>query len=148
MNRIYFAHCMADYGNAREAAALAMLKLAFPSVEIINPTSYQQDFNDWRESSPSNELRPMQYWTDLVKDCDALAYLWSEDDAGEFVLGAGVAQEILTAHVWEKPVFEIAIVRDEFGGIGASLEIGTPFSAVLSISETRELIAQETPSDN
>jgi hypothetical protein len=140
--KMYFAHCMADYGNARERIALGLLAERFPGWEIVNPADYQEKFQRWRDHKASHARRPMQFWTDLVQQCDGLTFLFSGDD-GDYCIGAGVAQEILTAHVWEMPTFQIAIFKSELDGIAATLAASTAFRDVLSIQETRDLIGRE-----
>jgi hypothetical protein len=147
MKKIYFAHCMKDYGNAREQIALGLIAERFPEAQIVNPTEYQVDFNMWRNMTNANGENPMIYWTDLVRGCDALVFLWSEDMDGENVMGAGVAQEVLTAHVRGTPVFQIYILDEPFGGLEASLDVSHVFSEVLTIDETRTLIARPTEPD-
>ena len=139
--KVYFAHCMADYGNAREQIALALIRERFPGHVIINPNDpvYQDAFERKRQSLG---LHPMNFWLDLVDDADIVVFLYSGDEMADFYLGAGVAQEVLRAHVFDKPVFQVKVVLTSTGALQCSLDQSVVFQDVLSISETRHLIAQ------
>lgn len=145
MKRVYFAHCMADYGNAREQMALGLIAEKFPGWEIVNPSdqAISNEFNKWRYSSIHNETHPMEFWTDIVRTCDALVFLFNGSSRDNLTIGAGVAQEALSAHVLDLPVFEISIVDLGLDGLGAGIAISQQFFDILTIDETRGLIAEQ-----
>ena len=120
--RVYLAHPISDYGTERQARALALMRSE--GWEIENP--------DLPHHARAYEKHGMQYFTEVVEDCDGLAFLRFPDGS----IGAGVAKEIETAlrrglTVWD-------------ASSGKLVSIGTmmPYP-VLSVQETRELVAAQ-----
>lgn len=128
--KIYFAHAMTDYGNARERAAVTILERA--GWEVINP-------NGPTHSAAVDAMRTaghnvMDYFTGLVRAADATAYMLTED--GD--IGPGVLKEVCEAYVWGKSVYRVGPAnyyrvpsRDFLNGAGR----------VLTISEMRERVS-------
>lgn len=132
MKKIYFAHCMADYDNQREAAAISLIRDALPDWWILNPNSVQ--VQSGFQGSPQRDSDPMAYFRKLVRDCDALAYLLNP---GALSVGAGVGVEITEAFAWNKPVWAVSIPGR---GPGSIWRTRTMPQRILSIEETRVLI--------
>ena len=101
---IYYAHPMSWYGTDNERADMQVLRQEWPGVEIINPSAPDivDEFEAWKQHG-QNWLTPMNFFTDLVKNSEALAYRPYRDGK----VGAGVAQEILHAHVWGLPIYQL-----------------------------------------
>lgn len=100
---IYFAHPVWTYGTDTEAAIVEALSADY---EVVNPNAPEHQAAYVEEG--------MGYFTSLVTDCDALAYLgefetdWpagsvSTGSYGRATVGAGVAKEILEIIVQGKP---------------------------------------------
>ncbi|MBS4049399.1 MAG: hypothetical protein KG075_23845 [Alphaproteobacteria bacterium] len=135
MKKIYFAHCMADYGNERERAALKLLKEKFHiGWEIVNPSA--PAISGAFQGSPTRNSDPMAFFRKLVQECDAVAFLFNP---GGKSVGASVAVEVLEAFAWDKPVWAISIPPNMDGHIWRSKHM--PIE-VLSIEQTRALIAR------
>jgi hypothetical protein len=87
--KIYFAHPISIYNTHKENALLYIIKEAFSSDDIIlNPG----DINHQLAYAIKGD---MSYFTDLVKECDAIVAYPFED--GYF--GAGVSEEWKTAQM-------------------------------------------------
>lgn len=116
--RCYLAHPITEYGTARQAAAIRTLEARGWTVE--NPDQPHHD--------AAYKAQGMSYFTRLVDDCDALAFM--RFSTGE--IGAGVGKEIAAAFARGCPVFEID--ADTLTSVLA-------MPAVLSVADTRAIIA-------
>lgn len=99
---IYYAHPMSWYGTDNEKADLQEIRTRFPGVEVVNPSAAihgDQASRMYAKGYSSREV--MGYFIDLVAEADALVYRPFSDGK----IGAGVAQEILTAHIHGKEIF-------------------------------------------
>jgi hypothetical protein len=133
--KVYFAHCMADYGNGRERKAIRIIRKHLPKWQIVNPNTKRIAAQFERERDPND---PMRFWRRQVRECDALVYLANLDGT----VGAGVAVEILEALVWGKPVWRIEVTSSGmWGHFFDHTSVRMP-SRVLSIEQTRDLIAK------
>jgi hypothetical protein len=117
--KIFFAHPKNTFGTGIEHRALHALYT--DGWDVLNPADHQAGYAE----------KGMAHFLELVGECEAIAYMSFEDGA----LGAGVAREILEAHLLDRGVFRIdphscEITRDT-----------SRFSGVLSISQTRERLA-------
>lgn len=61
--KIYFAHAQPIYGTEEESRHLSFIRNHFKDASIINPA----DISEFR-------IRDMQFYLDIVKECDALVY--------------------------------------------------------------------------
>lgn len=111
----YFAHPITDYGTERETAAIKIIREAGYGVENPNKPRHQSGYAS----------RGMDYFLDIVRRCDALAFMPFPDG----FVGAGVAKEIDAARMRGIPVFEV----DDDGLIDPG-ELG---GRILSVDETR-----------
>ena len=106
--KVYYAHCQAIYDSPQEQRDVEMLKaLGF---EVINPNSPEYVAVAKKiKSTPAYcvegtaSAMVMDYFTKLVKDCDAVAFRALPDGT----IPAGVAKEIEKAMTDGKPVFEL-----------------------------------------
>ena len=143
MNKIYFAHAKSDYGTPRERIVLGLIERRFPGWKIVDPNYYQEAFSMWMDRLAVHREHPMQFWTDLVGACDALVFLFASEGNGDFYMTAGVAQEVLHAHVKDIACFQAKIVEHQFGGTYAELNHSLVYQDVMTIEETRAYIEAE-----
>ena len=116
--RCYLAHPVTDYGGtARQRRAIELIELC--GMEVVSP--------DAPHHGVQYLMRGMGYFVELVRECDALAFMRFPDGS----VGAGVAREIRTALAEGMPVYD----TDH----GMSRVSQMPGS-VLSVDETRALI--------
>lgn len=97
---IYYAHPITWYGTDQEAADLDLLNDRFA---VINPGSPATVAHAKKVKKASGSKAVMEWFTDKVRHADALAYRTFNDGA----LGAGVAQEILTAIIHGIPIYQL-----------------------------------------
>lgn len=134
--KIYYAHHMSWYGTDREAADVQAILARSPlNTELVNPNT--PEFADKVRVANENHM-PMQPFFAAVEYCDAIAYRTFDDD----YIGAGVAQELLTAAIHGKQIFRIMdLTRDKgpmlFEQAGLRVSFGPK---VLTIVETRDRI--------
>lgn len=96
---IYYAHPMSWYGTDHEKADLQAIRGAFPEAHVINPAKLTAALVKWEHENPY--VGVMAFFVDVVKNAEALVYRPFSDGK----IGAGVAQEILAAHIWGLPIF-------------------------------------------
>lgn len=95
--RIFYSHSIYKYNTSIEEMELKLIKKAFPLAEIINPnTDIEGNGN-----RPESEI--MVDCVNAVKNCDILVFSTISG-----VIGAGVLEEIQTAFLSDKLVYEIA----------------------------------------
>lgn len=116
--RIYLAHPISDYGTPRQADAVAQLEAR--GFEVVNP--------DAPEHQEGYRQRGMDYFTNLVRGCGALAFLRFPGGS----IGAGVAKEIQTALDMRLPVYDMDRGFADF--------LGFALQSVLSVGQTRSKI--------
>jgi hypothetical protein len=95
--RIYYAHCMDIYNTLQEYRDIDLLEsLGF---NVINPNkALHQERSESRKYA-----NPMEYFTELVSECDALAFR-AIPGMG---IPAGVYREIIQARTQGLPVIEL-----------------------------------------
>jgi len=118
--RVYLAHPVTDYGSARQAQAIDLLRANGWKVE--NP--------DQPHHASAYLMYGMGHFKGVVNDCDGLAFLRFPDGS----IGSGVATEIETALRRGLPVWDISSGKLE--SVGTMM----PFP-LLSANETRAMIA-------
>lgn len=87
----YLAHPVSCYGTKEQAEAIESLEQA--GFRVVNPDS--------SEHQDGYRARGMEYFTDLVATCQALAFLRFPNGS----IGAGVGKEIDAAKAAGIPVF-------------------------------------------
>jgi hypothetical protein len=117
--KCYLAHPITEYGTARQLSAIKTIESFGWTVE--NPDQPHHD--------AAYKEQGMAYFTRLVDECDALAFL--RFSPGE--IGAGVGKEIAAALARDWPVFEI---------IGGTLAPVDALPEILSVEATRAMIAE------
>jgi hypothetical protein len=113
---------MAIYHSKQEERDLDTIK-AFGFSEVLNPsnTKYQKEYDDFLLNNP--DLGPMEYWCNLVKDCDALIFRSHPDGT----IPAGVMKEINIMKEKGGPVLELPSWLEK---------------RKLSVAETREYLIE------
>lgn len=133
---IYYAHPISDYGTERELNALVAIRKQWPDAYIVNPALLSEKVNAMKaEGTTSKQV--MQFFLDIVENCDLLVF--SAFKGGD--IGAGVAQEILVAHLHGKPVWKIS----NGNRLWNTSTLNNPLSGqnVLTIEQTRSRVKQE-----
>lgn len=121
---VYYAHPMSWYDTPDEEADLVILRGLFGKVVNPNIPALSEAVRDLRASGQGH--RVMEPFIDTVRLCDAVAVRPFKDGK----IGAGVAQEALTAKVFGLGLFMLPCIgRGEF-----------KLSRVLTIEETRARI--------
>jgi hypothetical protein len=94
MKKVYYAHSIAIYNTPQEARDIDTLtKLGF---EVVNPNAPEHEAGYKRMG--------MDYFTAMIRDCDALAFRANPDGT----INAGIAKEIEDAlDEPSLPVFEL-----------------------------------------
>jgi hypothetical protein len=92
--KIYYAHCLALYHTPQEARDIVILQLLGFDVENPNQLKHQDGY----KSAGS-----MDYFKELVDDCDAVAFRALPDGS----IPGGVALEVQHAIDTGKPVIEL-----------------------------------------
>jgi hypothetical protein len=100
---IYYAHPMSWYGTDHEKADMQCIRTEWPGIKIVNPggETITDQFRAWTAAHPY--IGPMAFFEDVVKNTEALVYRTFRDGK----IGAGVAKEILAAHVWGLPIYRL-----------------------------------------
>ena len=137
---IYYAHAMSWYGTPGEADDVAALRAEGWSV--LNPNDAEGKYSRMvSDMKLRGDFDVMKIFREVVRSCDALAYRPLTHGPG--IITAGVATEIMEAHLWGKPTYRLS------GGCNAQvcspvyLTEGLPdWSAVVGIDRTRKLIRQ------
>ena len=93
---IYYAHCQTIYGTEQEKRDVAVLKQL--GGYVINPSDEEH------QTRMQTYENAMEYFMDLVKTCDILAFRGISPDGS---LPAGVAKEVKTADQHQMPVIEL-----------------------------------------
>jgi len=139
--KIYYAHPMSWYGTEREAADIAAILSQSPKgTEIVNPAEapFATLVAEYKATDKAGEI--MSIFVDAVVQSDAIAYRTFNDG----YLGAGVAQEVLTAAIHGKQIFQIMdLTRERIKGPALFEQQGLRASfgpRVLTIVETRDRI--------
>jgi hypothetical protein len=130
---------MSWYGTDREAEDLAAIAKNTPiGTEIVNPNSpeFADQVETLKQEGHSDKI--MAIFMDAVAVCDAIAYRTFDDD----YIGAGVAQEVLTAAIHGKQIFRILdLTRDKGPMLFEQAGLRAAFGPrVLTISQTRDRI--------
>lgn len=126
--KVYYAHPMSWYGTEREEDDIDCIQRETPlASEVVNPAL--------------EDSKDMGHYLSLVEASDALAYRTFDDDK----IGAGVAQEILTAALHGKQIYRIMDLNKSPIGLKPKLfeqrGIRAAFGPnVLTIAETRDRI--------
>lgn len=125
--RCYLAHPVTDYGGSdRQRKAVAAIESRGWTVENPDKPWHQDGY----------KRAGMEYFTDLVGDCDALAFLRFPNGR----IGAGVAKEIEAALRKGVPTYDLSTLK--FQPI-----TGMPME-LMSVEETRaEIAAIRAPSE-
>ena len=99
--KIYYAHTMTTYYSQEEANAVELLESM--GYEVVNPSDKKivEGFKLFRKENPSRNS--MDYFLDIVKTCDLLAF----SAVGDGKLTSGVVKEVLYALGTKMPVIEI-----------------------------------------
>ena len=93
MRKAYYSHPKVSYNTPLESADIETIqRLGF---KVINPNT------DKHQKTSGGK---MDYFVELVKECDVLIFRAFADD---YAIGAGVAKEIQTAQVNHIPVIEL-----------------------------------------
>lgn len=87
--RVYLAAPVAVLGSPRHLRALRRLRAVLPRAEVVDPAELFVSSADWRAR-----------WPGVLAGLDAVVFLTARDGT----IGAGVAQEILDAHLRGLPV--------------------------------------------
>jgi hypothetical protein len=135
---IYYAHAMSWYGTPGEAGDVAALRVE--GYDVLNPNDKDGFYSRQVEAMKARgEFDVMTIFREAVRSCHVLAY--RPLTYGPGIVTAGVAVEIMEAHVWNMPIFRLS------GGCNAQvcspvyLTEGLPdWSMVAGISRTRDLI--------
>jgi len=99
--KCYYAHGMHTYGSTIEQEDIKLLE--FLGFEVINPNTpeIQEDMRLYISANGAGKT--MEYFTELVKSCDLLAFR----GLPSLILLSGVSVEIETALDLGKPVIEL-----------------------------------------
>ena len=99
--KIYYAHTMTTYYSQEEANAVELLESM--GYEVVNPSDKKivEGVELFKRANPSKNY--MEYFFDVVKTCDLLAFSAADDDK----LTSGVVKEVLYALSTRMPVIEI-----------------------------------------
>lgn len=99
--KIYYAHTMTTYYSQEETNAVELLKSM--GYEVINPSDKKivEGFELFKKENPAKSS--MDYFLDVVKTCDLLAFSAVDGDK----LTSGVVKEVLYALSTKMPVLEI-----------------------------------------
>ena len=131
--RCYFAHHVTDYNTQREKTAIEVIENYGFVVENPNSTEHNANYKE----------RGMQYFVDLVAECEALAF----QRFPEGQIGAGVAKEIGAAAIGGLSIFEVAddvltevdLIKSVFlNAIGPILSVDETRSLIKSIRENKQ----------
>lgn len=96
--KIYYAHSKGLYGTPQEKRDVVLLtSLGF---EVVNPGDKRHQHECEKRSIWKSQ---MDYFVDLVKGCDGLAFRANPDAS----IGVGVFREIETAQVNSKLIIEL-----------------------------------------
>jgi len=143
MRKLYFAHPKALYGSKLEDTLIELLKISFPSCDIINPADYQ----DLVEI----EKYKMQYFFSIIDICSDFIYMSMDSLFPNSVLpnlygsgiSAGVARELVHAIVKDlsihelKTKFDSSFILQSFSIVNR-LNANLNFYDIQSIEETRK----------
>lgn len=121
MTLCYLAHPISEYGTAKQRKAIAMITRA--GWNVLNPDTVTHQIG-----YKAAGARGMDYFVNLVKKCDALAFMPFPDGR----IGAGVGKEMETAFDMGIPVYEI--------DNGVLIPMNKMPKNILSVEETRERI--------
>lgn len=99
--KIYYAHTMTTYYSQEETDAVELLESM--GYEVVNPSDKKivEGFELFKKNNPSGNS--MDYFLDVVKTCDLLAFSAVDGDK----LTSGVVKEVLYALDIKMPVIEI-----------------------------------------
>jgi hypothetical protein len=93
--KIYYAHCMAIYNTPQEKRDI--ITLANLGFDVINPNKRKHDIECKKRD------RSMDYFVELVKSCDAVAFRANPDGS----ITSGVFMEVEIARSKGMPVIEL-----------------------------------------
>lgn len=127
MTLCYFAHPISEYGTAKQKKAIAFIKRM--GFSVLNPDTIAHQVG-----YKAAGVKGMDYFVNLVKKCNALAFLRFPDGT----IGAGVGLEIKTAFDTGLPVYEIEF-EDERMDLTLMHNMPIP---ILSVTATREKLKQ------
>ncbi len=91
--KLYFAHCILDYGNEIEQKSIDVIKSFGFDVENPNQPHHQDQYN---------KKKMKYYLEEIIPSCNGLVYLPSERG-----ITSGVYQEITKAILIGMPVYRI-----------------------------------------
>jgi len=131
MKKIYYAHCQAIYNTPQEQRDIETLKLL--GFDVVNPNEpkHQKAVAELKKKSENNPFlkanyNVMNYFYDLVKTCDALAFRALPDGS----IPAGVGGEL--SNLIFKGAFSIPVIE---------LPSGIK-RRVLTVEQTREYLEE------
>lgn len=120
--KVYYAHCMAIYNTPQEERDVKLLESLEYEVENPNSQIHQDKIKQiFKEGSTTSEV--MNYFCDVVKACDCLAFRAVQDGG----IPAGIYKEIGAMKEKLGPVFELP------SGL---------VKRVMSINETKEYLLE------
>jgi hypothetical protein len=97
--KVYYAHCLAIYNTPQEERDIKLLADMGFQVENPNQKHHSDAYLKIRQEGGS----PMEYFTDLVQQCDAVAFRGLPGG----LIPAGVFKEVSIALEKEMPVIEL-----------------------------------------
>ena len=104
MKKVYYAHSLHLYNTPQEKRDVELLENL--GYEVLNPNSEEvaSGFQEFRKTV--DEFKYMQYFEDLVKKCDVVAFRRHVD----MKIPAGVMKEVDCAIIHNIPVFELPTI--------------------------------------
>lgn len=133
--KMYYAHPMSWYDTIAEQDDLDLIKNA--GFEPVNPNT--KFFHDMVELSKREQRNVMEVFNAAVKKADAIAIRPFLDGR----LGAGVAQELLTAIIWGRPVYLLGKGPAGVERLVANYNPRGLLTGVLTVDETRTRISRK-----
>ena len=106
IGKLYFAHSRKEYGTLQEKHILNTIRRKFPTCEILNPGSKQNQRNFKRVLTPGLTVAEyMKHFFRIIDDCEMLVFSSLPDGK----LGKGTTEEIFYAFTKELPVYYVRL---------------------------------------